>query len=186
MNREVDLIPSDYALGQRVQRRGVVWILIGSLAMVAVLGGHLSMRARLAKLEATVSPLRERVVSMRGWDSQIGPLARNLQEALDKYRLVKGLTAEPFWGGVLGDLSSAAGDGLWVDQLSVDRQEEERGQRYVTRITGTASSNLNLIAFMAAFSASEHVVDLTLDAAKVARDPEGIEHIDFEMEGSLK
>ena len=186
MSRDIDLIPKDYTTGRNVQRKGGIWIVIGVLALLAVLGMHLTMASRLGKLEASVSPLRERVLSMRAWEAQVDPLARRLEDARDRYRLVTKLTDEPFMEGLIADLAGAAGEGLWLQELRVEQGESEGGQRYGMQISGVASSNADLIIFMAALSASEHVDGLALNISKTVRNSEDVAHIDFEVAGNLK
>jgi len=190
MTHTVDLVPDNHRVSQAVWKHSVVWVVVGAVAVFAVVLITFALWFRIARLEETVTPLRERVASMRPWENRVGPLTRGLQAAYEKNQVVGRLLVKPFCSELLSDLAQATSDQLWLTQVDITPQsrteEEQKREVFVMSITGASTSDLELIRFMTALTQSEHVSGLDLEMSRAAKSGEGVAVVEFGLRADLQ
>ena len=191
MTQAVDLIPSKKLVSQSVRRRILVWVGVTVAALLGVVLVTFFFERRVAQLERTGAPLRERVAAMRTRENRLAPLTHSLETAHEKQLLVGRLLVEPSWSGLLSDLAAAGNENVWLTQLDIvkeaapERQTEERAVTSMM-LTGTATSDLELIHFMTRWSQSEHVARLNLAMSRATEEEEKRGMVEFELRGAVE
>jgi hypothetical protein len=198
MKSSVDLIPREVRAEQTVHKRILGWIAVGVAVVVAVLLVASSLWVRLGKLDAQVRPLRERVAAMEGWDQKMAPLADRLQSARQRQKIVGRLLKEPFWSGLLSDLSVAAGEKLLLGQVTItkelvnkepvankepDAKDKLQSEIYKVLISGIAPSNGELMSFMTQLGSSKNIKSISLEQSRVSQEKEKQGMVTFEIHG---
>ena len=186
MGHSIDLIPKDHLVRRAVQKRIAGWVAIATAVILSVVLVAFSFQAKVGALDSQVEPLRQQVLAMAAWEQKLAPLAGELETARERQRVVENLLNEPSWSGLLGDLASATGRGLWLTQAtamkeSVSDGEEDEHEATVVAISGMSSSSLELMRFMTRLGHSRHVSALTLEKSMVSRHEDTSEMIGFEL-----
>ncbi|MFC1736052.1 PilN domain-containing protein [Candidatus Hydrogenedentota bacterium] len=193
MNRQIDMIPEEHFESRLIRQRFMKWLALSITVSAAVLPLGLLTRMNAAKLERSVTPLRESVVSMQGWAGKVAPLADKLQTALGQQSAVKGLLNEPNWCGLFSDVSRAVDKELWLTDLNVrkeTRSKEDSGDEnrevMLINMSGIAPSNFEVLEFMRRLSESNHLGRLDLKISKMPRFSEDNPSVEFEVRGELR
>ena len=190
MTHTVDLLPDNHRVTQAVWKHSVVWVVVGAITVFAVVLITFALWFRIARLEETVAPLRERVGSMRMWENRVGPLTRSLQAAYEKKQVVSDLLVKPFCSELLGDLARATSDQVWLTQVDITPQppteEKQKREAFAMSISGTSTSDLELIRFMTTLAQSEHVSGLDLEMSRASKSREGVAVVEFGLRADIQ
>lgn len=191
MSEKIDFVPDEVHTA-RVIRKRVGQCLVGALGLLgAVTLASFALGLQNSRVEAKLSPLRERVEATRSWQDRVEPLATKLEETIDRQRAMSHLMKGPRWAPVLGDLSDAMHDSLRLTQctlsLEQDSNSEEEGATLILmRISGVAVSDVDLVEFTSRLSRSLHLSELRLDMSRRLTDSETFGMVEFEMAGAVR
>jgi len=191
MNKKMDLIPNDTRINRVILKRVIGWVIVSASVLGGVLLMAVYMQRQVLWLDSRVLSLRQQVNALEEWDQGLAPLADSLSTAYGCQVVVNELLNEPFWSGLLADLSFASRETLWLNQFTLTKDEVSmpdgtRREVALMVVSGLASSDKELMRFITRFSDSEHLTSLTLAQATIPNDTELKDMREFELHGTVQ
>lgn len=191
MKQEIDLIPKEKHISRSMAKRAIAWVIVCAsvLGGVSLMGAY--MQREVLRLDSGVTPLRDQVSALEEWDQSLAPLADSLSTAFARQAIANELLNEPFWSGLLADLTFAARETLWLNRFTLTKNKvttPDGATHEVTSIViaGIASSDRELMRFMTRFSQSKHLASLTLEQATIPNAVELKDMREFELHGAVQ
>ena len=203
MSKQIDLLPDEYYLRQRVTQRILLWLAVAGAVTGAVILSSINFQRQAAKMEyGSLVPLRSSVASMGYWNDLLAPLAAELETTQQRQVVVNELLKEPRWNGLFSDLAAAADDQLRITNCRIKKErlkpktpeknakkkdpDQEVKFQHTLFLAGSAPSNFSIIRFMTKLSGSENLSNLVLEESTLAsRAITNSRHF-FEMKGTIK
>jgi Tfp pilus assembly protein PilN len=188
----IDLTPKEYRMGRKVKRRVAAWAAIAVTVSFAVFLTSASFQYRARELEAQVQPMRERVETMGAWSAKLVPLASQLETARNRRLIVDRLLKEPKWSALFSDIAAAAEGDLWLTGARVwkesvtDEESEQETEVILLALSGSASSDFEVIRFMTKLSESGHLSSLKLEHSRTREDDAAGFIVGFELQALVQ
>ncbi len=140
------------------------------LAITSVLVANVVLQGDIASGQAQIRELEPRLQEVKQAERQLAQLAPRL----DTLKTARERTLR--WVGLLGDVSRATPDDLWLTGLQAEAPDKDGNQRLV--ITGTASEQRVIGDFMLGLNPRFQKVNLQYTQKRMVRDRDAV---DFEL-----
>lgn len=187
MNRDVELLPEEYFARGVYRKRIVLWAL-ASIVLTAIVCGAAYLQAeRVARLEEENVPLRQSVDTLKGLGDQVASLAKDLEVAAGRQRVVEGLLEKTQWSALINEVAKATDGQLWLTEFRISEivsyDSDEDANTSSIEMRGVAPSNLEVSQFMRRLSISGHLYQLQLNSSHAPRSQDGNSKVEFGISG---
>ncbi|MBI5740455.1 MAG: PilN domain-containing protein [Nitrospirae bacterium] len=164
--REINMIPHDVIMGNRIRGRIWMWAVITQLIIISLLGGHMMDRRATGTVEREISDLLSKKAGMEKNTEQLNVLQNRRDMLMEKKRAISELLRKKSLSSMFAEIEAVMGHNVWLtsfdysDDFRNSRNEDvagkkdQQGEQRIsqgeasTLIRGMARSNKDLAGFL--------------------------------------
>ncbi|NQU43685.1 PilN domain-containing protein [bacterium] len=188
----IDLLPNEYRQRKSIRHILALWTTLALFATFVMLSAAGLIRWQADKQEKALETMREQASEIQKWTEEAETISQEIETAVQDQKMARALLREPSWSTLLSDISLAVGSRLWLSDLDIRSEkgknptmDESETEKATISLTGAATSNKEVVAFMERLRRSPHLADLDLRVSKMPRLSSDKPIVEFQIIGNI-